>query len=1136
MTKTNRHWTKRFEIIKEIELQTSLPLSNKINIQHYEAFDNVLNQKAILKLIDINEDPSIADLARYLWHYEISLNQRATNNSQGKTLLKLIYAKRDELKGKYILITESGGKPLRDFLLSIDESEDMTSFKNFLKPSNKKNIWEPILNLIKGLSSLHSSGLLHRNISIDSIYFDAEAYRQGEKNILKLGDFSWTIYLYSLSNIFTDEISSEIIKDNYQFFRAPECVPIEEDLECYGETYLSDMFSLGLVLSFLFIDFDLRKCLDSNLNNRNEIYSKIYEELQNYKGYPLETEILLKLIEINPDDRFQNINELIDKIRELLNIFKFNYIRESKLPLNFKLDRTSPLLRYIADSIEYNINALVKEPSKFLLWELKESKLCLTNDLRFPLWSKGKSGIYYKFGKAYKRNNIAQVRYFIPGKERDLELTDDEICIVEDFYWIDINDSCAYSNWEEIFANANLLIKEKNKEISTDLQSRVRWIEVLNIISTAEEEIEKRKILEYDLINDSKEKNESRDTERELIINILYDEDKDLFTDIIEEAQYHDFELTDNDNLFTKFKTKRLWKFQDIIEETRNYTTIKLKGSVKNEDPFDHGNIRVWDLRNTTFLLKRKRQIIQNLKTNEHLLSAILQPASTHMYFEDYDKRNIVSFIYYTNPIFLLQGPPGTGKTWTAKELIRMTLERDPFSRILVASKEHSALDDLLKKCVDMLNETDISPSPNIVRLISPERELLYQTDSIPYQHLITQTTRKVLKKIANWKPKNDNFNEIIEELNNIIQDEINSPSKEWIQLIKESSNLVFCTTTAYDLKELEYLGQNFDLVVIEEAGKTYPSELFKPMQLGNKWVLIGDQNQLPPFRIEDIEKIIEENLKIKEKEMEENEDFNPKDFLKFKKEVKSELKVFNSMFEKFQNIKHSFDENDTIKSCDTLMQQYRLPSIISKMISSTFYDQEFMQKIIDPIDFILKPIQFKNQQLIWIKTPNNREYQERREGVNLFNIMEAKLITSLLSKLKIKKEYFPITLAILSPYKEQVELLKKIVPKELNNLQLNNIRNMCYTVDSFQGQEADLVIISLVRNNNYENSRKAWGFIPSPERLNVMLSRAKKAQIIVGNIDMCKLHERDSFMSKFNKVVNFIEREGVVIDYKDVI
>lgn len=506
------------------------------------------------------------------------------------------------------------------------------------------------------------------------------------------------------------------------------------------------------------------------------------------------------------------------------------------------------------------------------------------------------------------------------------------------------------------------------------------------------------------------------------------------------------------------------------------------------------------------------------------------------MYFEKYDRENLVSFIYYTNPIFLLQGPPGTGKTWTAKELIKLTLEKDPYSRILVASKEHSVLDDLLLKCVNMLEESDIKPYPNLIRLISPERELRYSPSSIPYNHFITQFTKEVLKKISRWNPKEEKFKELVSEIRDISRAEIDSPSKEWIELLKESSNLIFCTSTAHDLKELEYATLTYDLVIIEEAGKAYPSELFKPMQLGNKWVLIGDQNQLPPFRLEDITEIIEKKLDNIEQEEEGKPNFDPNDFLKFKKEVKNNIKIFQSMFNEFQNIKHSFNDGDEIKSCDTLLDQYRLPSKISKMISAIFYDKDFNQKKEDSSNFIKNPAYFRNQQVIWINLPMRREFREKREGINIYNPKEIQAISQLISKLEISDNYHPFSLAILSPYKEQVEKLKTSLPERLPNLNNINIRECCFTVDSFQGQEADLVIISLVRNNNYETSRRAWGFVPQIERLNVMLSRARKAEIIIGSWDMCNLHRGDPYMEKFIQVAKFFQNHGIVIDYDEVL
>lgn len=307
-------------------------------------------------------------------------------------------------------------------------------------------------------------------------------------------------------------------------------------------------------------------------------------------------------------------------------------------------------------------------------------------------------------------------------------------------------------------------------------------------------------------------------------------------------------------------------------------------------------------------------------------------------------------------------------------------------------------------------------------------------------------------------------------------------------------------------------------------------------MQLGNKWVLIGDQNQLPPFRIKDVNKVIDRILDDIEEKEKEKESFDLIDFTKLKKEVKENLTIFNSIFNIFKEVRHSFRGENNRKSCDTLLNQWRLPSKISKMISTIFYDQEFNQKIDDPIDFIIEPPHFRDRQLIWVNIPSDREFREQRRGFRLYNNREIKVIRALLPKLKIGSNHLPFELAILSPYKEQVEQLKNHLPTYLPNVKGINIKNCCYTVDGFQGQKADLVIISLVRNNFNPDANGAWGFVPESERLNVMLSRARKTEIIVGCLDLCLAYKNDSFMKKFIKIAEFFKDNGKIVNLSEVI
>ncbi len=135
MTSIYDSWKTRYRIIEEITGNIAIPFSDKIEINQYIAEDRGLQQRVILKKINVKEDPLIQELAQYLWHYEISLNQRAINISRGKTLLKLIDGEYDKEENCFILITEAGGSNLREILLSKKENEDSELFYQ-LKNSN----------------------------------------------------------------------------------------------------------------------------------------------------------------------------------------------------------------------------------------------------------------------------------------------------------------------------------------------------------------------------------------------------------------------------------------------------------------------------------------------------------------------------------------------------------------------------------------------------------------------------------------------------------------------------------------------------------------------------------------------------------------------------------------------------------------------------------------------------------------------------------------------------------------------------------------------------------------------------------------------------------------------------------------
>ncbi|RYE22832.1 MAG: IGHMBP2 family helicase, partial [Sphingobacteriaceae bacterium] len=126
--------------------------------------------------------------------------------------------------------------------------------------------------------------------------------------------------------------------------------------------------------------------------------------------------------------------------------------------------------------------------------------------------------------------------------------------------------------------------------------------------------------------------------------------------------------------------------------------------------------------------------------------------------------------------------------------------------------------------------------------------------------------------------------------------------------------------------------------------------------------------------------------------------------------------------------------------------------------------------------------------------------FDEKQEGTSLSNKEEAEFLLKHLSKyvsdlrLQYSLNDFP-GIAIISPYKTQVHMLRELI-LEVEELMPVINKIAINTVDSFQGQERDVVYISLTRSNNEGNI----GFLSDTRRMNVALTRAKKKLIVVGD------------------------------------
>jgi len=531
--------------------------------------------------------------------------------------------------------------------------------------------------------------------------------------------------------------------------------------------------------------------------------------------------------------------------------------------------------------------------------------------------------------------------------------------------------------------------------------------------------------------------------------------------------------------------------------------------------------------------IQKKRFFIKFAKNHPLLINYInsISNYETLDFKNKWNREDLVNIIIKNRGLFLVQGPPGTGKTFLATEVVADFLQTHPHGKILVCSKEHLALDYILTKVVEKLNEK-----------------------LIPYRAYRSLSHRRATQSFINPQIKDFLSTGVMKEIGTYNWDE---NSKIWyhaqeslfqeydlrnLSLSINSASIIFCTT----MDSLFYQLINkvsFDLIVVEEAGKCYPSELLHTLCLGQNVLLIGDQNQLPPYQIKETEEALEiwENCLSKaEKDIRLNERLEERFGISYKN-LKSYyrkdtafdmdklfwLKPFETLFNLLP------DEKKHV-----LEDQYRMEPELSKVIGNVFYNRTFRNR--KKKSFPLKDVipQKYDVPLLWIDIPHMIEDMEASEdpekiGMRV-NFYELNVLKSYLNKFNFIKK---IDMVILTPYNDQKDLFleSKELKEFCKKLSDKSFEEIIKTTDEYQGHEADLTILSLVRNNSLA-SKSAWGFITESERLNVMFSRTRSRQVVIG----CSKHIiRNKFEERieiFYKLYLEYQKDGIFISSYDVL
>lgn len=192
------------------------------------------------------------------------------------------------------------------------------------------------------------------------------------------------------------------------------------------------------------------------------------------------------------------------------------------------------------------------------------------------------------------------------------------------------------------------------------------------------------------------------------------------------------------------------------------------------------------------------------------------------------------------------------------------------------------------------------------------------------------------------------------------------------------------------------------------------------------------------------------------------------------------------------------------------LKTQYRMPNSVGSMVSRFFYEGKLEN---GGVCQNKKSLYFEKN-LNWIDTSNIKDNLEI-DTQSPYNPLEVEIISNLIQD--IRKRKIDERIAVITPYKGQ----KRKILEALRKAKLTN-RVVVDTVDSFQGDEAEIVIFSVTR------AKKKTNFFSTDARLNVAFSRAKNELIIVGSVDYFR--KKYGKESKLFEIANFINENGNII------
>jgi len=432
--------------------------------------------------------------------------------------------------------------------------------------------------------------------------------------------------------------------------------------------------------------------------------------------------------------------------------------------------------------------------------------------------------------------------------------------------------------------------------------------------------------------------------------------------------------------------------------------------------------------------------------------------------------------------------------------------------------KQIDHLESLLASFDNIDDKEDVRSLKSIVVELDGTIRLKLSTDygiSLSQEAKISEAKAILLSNLCteyNVRPNEARRVRALARISRDMQDALSAERVNYDEFYARSRQLVTGTCVGIGQGHIGIHDNIYDFVIIDEAARSISSELAIAMQSAKRVLLVGDHLQLPPLYSDAHKAALARRLGIN------NE--------------RTELDVVLR-----SDFARAFNSEYGIQASATLLTQYRMAPPIGNLVSNTFYEGKLNNGPRAIPDIYRNAPTSLRWPVTWLDTSSlgERAHHHSDRGVSIYNRCEAEQVIEILKQISLSGQFLEdltelkdkdnAIIGVICMYAEQKRLIRQKFNQEIWSEGFKELVKID-TVDGYQGKENRIIILSLTRSDK----SGAPGFLRTPNRINVAMSRAMDRLLIIGNVDMWSKRNKDK---PLGQVVSYMSDMGEGAGYK---